>query len=273
VYALCTHKRERFKVSTGVSIPDKYWDNKNIIVKRSYPEYDSVSILINLTFQNLIRTATSIHSHNIEISIRQLRFEYYKRESAPTKRADSLLIEYSRWLDVKSPHLSYATIRNMMNTSTILREFVNNQKNGSKLYGFDKTQYEYFLNFLAIQKGLQDSTIDKHIKILKRFLCWAYQEEDFTFMNFKWKNIEDPIYLSDAEILKLLNADNLGHLTKSRDLFIFCTTTGMRYSDSQRFLPAWIKDEIIEYRMQKTGGKAYVPLFRQTKLILKKYSY
>lgn len=80
-------------------------------------------------------------------------------------------------------------------------------------------------------------------------------------MKYKWKNIDDPIYLSEAEILKLIHATNLGHLGKSRDLFLFCTTTGMKYSDSQRFCPEWIKDGIIEYRMQKTGGKAYVPLF------------
>ena len=169
VYAICTHQKDRFKVSSGISIPDKYWDNKNQTVKRSHPEFDSVSLKINSTFQKLIQAATSLQAENIEFSIRQLRTYYYKRESASTKSNKSLIVEYLSWLDVKSPHLSYGTIRNLMDTLTILREFVKYNKTDRNLYGFDKAQYEEFLNFLAIQHGLQDSTMDKHIKILNDF--------------------------------------------------------------------------------------------------------
>ncbi|HLN19461.1 MAG TPA: site-specific integrase [Bacteroidales bacterium] len=78
--------------------------------------------------------------------------------------------------------------------------------------------------------------------------------------------------LNEQELKTLMEARLTGYVEKARDLFIFLTTTGMRYSDSQLFDSSWITPEhILEFKQLKTGGKAMPPLYGTAMKILVKY--
>ncbi len=271
MYAIGAHQNKRFKVSTGLSIPVKYWDSQNHKLKRSHPEYDAFSLQISSTLQELINTTNYIKANDIPLTIDNLRKEYNKRNKPEDPLKINIIEDFKNWIEIKRPILAKATIRNMLNTQVVLSHFVDKNISG-KLNEFTKSNFEFFINYLAKDKSLRDSTIDKHTKVLKRFLVWAYPDEDFSFIRYSWTNIDDPIYITEEEINLLINANDIGYYKKPLDLFLFCCTTGMRHSDSQRFRPEWIKNGIIEYRSKKTGGKALVPLFKTTKEILQKWS-
>lgn len=80
--------------------------------------------------------------------------------------------------------------------------------------------------------------------------------------------MEEPLFLLESELETLISANLKGYLSKTCKLFVFCCTTGMRYSDTQCFSTLWLKDGVIEYRMKKTGGKAIVPIFSTTQKLL-----
>ena len=160
----------------------------------------------------------------------------------------------------EKPQLAHSSWRNLMNTYTNLKDFTKDEKEKLDHLNFVKAEFNRFLNYLITEKKHTNGTIDKHVKIFKRFLSWAYPEKEIQFVKYRWKKNDDVVALDESEMKVLIEADLHGYLDKTRDLFVFCATTGMRYSDSQRFQPAWITDDVIEYRSQKTSGKSIVPL-------------
>ena len=58
---------------------------------------------------------------------------------------------------------------------------------------------------------------------------------EIKYLSYKIAHVEEPIYVTEEELNKLIDSGISGYLAKTRDLFVFCALTGMRYSDSQRF--------------------------------------
>jgi integrase len=105
------------------------------------------------------------------------------------------------------------------------------------------------------------------------FLKTAYPEKDWSWVRYGMLNAEmEVVTLTETELHKLKDAPVGGYLKKTRDLFVFMATTGMRYSDSQLYDPSWqTPEEVLEFVQLKTGGKAYPPLYTVTREILLEY--
>lgn len=122
---------------------------------------------------------------------------------------------------------------------------------------------------------MADSTIQRLVKGIKTFLKFTYPSRDLSWMKYNLLSTaeEEVIALSEPELRTLINANLCGYLEKTRDLFVFLSTTGMRYSDSQLFDPSWITPEqVLEFSQLKTGGKAYPPLYEVSRTVLAKYN-
>jgi site-specific recombinase XerD len=90
----------------------------------------------------------------------------------------------------------------------------------------------------------------------------------YTLMNIE----EEVIALTEPELLYLMDFEIGGYLEKTRDLFVFLATSGMRYSDSQLFDPTWVSQEqVISFTQKKTSGIAITPLSSIARKILNKY--
>jgi integrase len=81
-------------------------------------------------------------------------------------------------------------------------------------------------------------------------------------------------YLTNEEIRKIIDADLDTELMKqSRDLFLFCCFSGLRYSDTQELTPSNIKDDFIVFTTVKTKKPQYnTPITYQAREILTKYN-
>ena len=119
-----------------------------------------------------------------------------------------------------------------------------------------------------------DSTINRLVRGTKTALKFAYPTKDLSWMKYNVLPIdEEVVALTEEELRKLINSDLTGYLEKTRDLFVFLATTGMRFSDSQLFDPTWITPEkVLEFNQLKTGGKAYPPLYEASKHVLTRWN-
>ncbi|MFA5816271.1 MAG: phage integrase SAM-like domain-containing protein [Bacteroidales bacterium] len=269
LYTIWTHNYEVLKVSTKIRMDDQYWDSKAQKLKKNHPDYKNIWTQIfqqekrvSEAMNDLIINSVSLTAVNLKLALDGEAFGHKK----------SLLQSFSDYAQLKRSKVAYGTYKNIILLIHSLTEFMQHEKVNPELTNMTKEVFEKWISYQIDIKEYSDSTTYKHVKKLREFLNWAYPDKDHKFIKYRVQTQEEPLYITGSELDILIQTELKGYLAKTRDLFVFCCTTGMRYSDSQRFCEYWVKDGVIEFRMQKTGGKAIVPIFKVTSQILTKWS-
>lgn len=158
-----------------------------------------------------------------------------------------------------------------------------------------------FIDYLRLQKKMNEKTAEKHYSNLMWFLGWCarkgYCSSDLIHrFKPKFKIIAPPvIFLTREELLKLYNyqipangtkvmvLDSNGKeyektigdasaLEKTRDLFCFCAFTSLRYSDMAKLKKSDIIDDCLHIVTKKTDDALIIELNDYSKAIIEKYS-
>jgi site-specific recombinase XerD len=132
----------------------------------------------------------------------------------------------------------------------------------------------------TVRKCQQNSSL-KHLKNLKKIIRIAIsndwiKKDPFYGIQFKHeeKNTE---FLTQEELERLINKDfSIQRLAQVRDIFVFCTFTGLAFTDVQQLAPQHlIKDNNgamwIRKNRQKTGNMCNVPVLSAAQRLIEKY--
>jgi hypothetical protein len=73
---------------------------------------------------------------------------------------------------------------------------------------FDKIMFGRFIQYLLVDQHLADTTINKHVKVLKTFLKFAYPTKDLSWLKYTLLAVEEEmISLTEDELKYLIEAD------------------------------------------------------------------
>ncbi len=146
-----------------------------------------------------------------------------------------------------------------------------------------------------VQQGLSDSAVHDYFKCLMSFLRWLDKSglrPDPTYRQFSFKtrwNTGDMVYLTVEELAAISSLDippdgteirkgnfkytveNRNDLVAVRDMFVFCCTTGLRFSDMQALEWESVLGDVICLVSVKTGKKTDIELNQVSSGILDKY--
>jgi integrase len=145
-------------------------------------------------------------------------------------------------------------------------------------------EIEAFQSWLIAAKGFYNTTVERRIIALKKFLEAHAEHVSFDYRTLRplhkvkaARNFH-PVTLTPEELegIRQLPLDHIPRLEKVRDLFLLQTWTGLRFSDVIRLAPEHIKSTKDGYRVRidinKTGDYSDVPLFPVAAEVLAKYS-
>ncbi|MDV6169373.1 site-specific integrase [Flavobacterium sp. DG1-102-2] len=116
------------------------------------------------------------------------------------------------------------------------------------------------------------------IKFLKTTLDQAMKLKLLTDDSWRETSAKSPegerVFLTPAEVkriheLKLYEFDK--RLSESRDFFLFCCYSGLRYSDANNLTHDNYKEGMLCFNHQKTGNRQETPMTIEAKLIFYKY--
>jgi site-specific recombinase XerD len=268
----------RITMTTGVSIPRKYWNAKAERVKenKEFPLYGKINAMLN----------------SLENQTRELALEFKAIGAKPSREEfkAALLAKTGRG-DTSKPDL-LAFIRQFIEERTAINQSAGTikvyQRALKHLEGWQaarKRQITFedvtegwkndFVAYLQAQ-GLADNTAGKMLDTLRVFIKEAYRRgliaDDPTAkarLSMPQKPV-DNIYLSERE-LEVLAAMDLTHserLDKVRDLFLIGCFTGLRFSDYTAIKPENIglvshgskEVECLTVTTTKTKAKVVIPL-------------
>lgn len=209
-----------------------------------------------------VREELKIALNEQSVSSKSL-FEYYQQF------IDEVSVSDSWSVGTKKKH------KTMMN---LLKEYKPN------LYFEDVTEafIANYLNWLIEEKEHINSYVFKTWKDIKWFLNWAtrrgynknldFQKYQIKLKGISMSNKANIFALSAEEFLHLYNMEDLlPYLDRVRDVFCFCCTTGLRYSDVRNLKWSNVKDGYIEFVTIKTDDPLTIPLNKFSKAIIEKY--
>lgn len=135
-----------------------------------------------------------------------------------------------------------------------------------------------------LQHNYRNTTIHKYVNFLRWYLRWANQNgyyKGFLHNTFKPKlkgaNFENKevIYITLNELRLLENfvfPPNKQYLERTRDVFLFCCYTGLRYSDVAKLKHSDIKNDCIKIVTKKTSDNLIIELNEHAFKLIAKYS-
>lgn len=282
----------RLVYSFGQAIDPDNWNKKKQRVKANGQTTVDGQHLLNELLDNLEEVCKTAYYTEIKNGIpepavlKEHLNEFLKKNHEPPKQKVTLYQLIGRFINNEitdqGKGRSKATLTIYGTTLKHLQDFERAERYP---IDFDTITLEFFHRFVAYLKGkgMMQNTIHKYIKSLKTFMGEAVDLHYTDNKAFRQKKFaikpedSESVYLREEELIKLweFKLENK-RLTPIKDLFIFGSFTGLRFSDFSRVQPENIIQEdgdvYLKVKTKKTGEMIYVPCHPLVLQIFEKYS-
>jgi integrase len=269
--------------TTGKTIEDKYWDDKNQIVKRGYPSSERFNILIRGIRKKVEDIASDLQISGKDPNVHLVKQLYESNQAEKETKVQYSFFEYAElYLEKAKKHKNLGTIKTYRTTINKLKEY---EKYAQKKFDWNCIDMEFYYDFFEFYTGIQGyltNGFGRVIKIMKVILNDAtengynvnlkYQNKNFRALREEVNNI----YLSEVELQKIIELDltSQKNLEQIRDLFIVGCYTGLRFSDFSQVKKENIIDgRFLKLKTIKTDEWVTIPLVDKVSVIMDKYKW
>lgn len=283
------------RAKSGIWIKPTQWDHNKNQIKAGSGTADIRESLQNLENSILKAVLTldksSINKAWLESFIDKIHYpeNYTQPKAATTLLAivEDFIKKAPERKDSNGRTISVKTIYQYGQLQTMLRKFAKKQfsrkrkdnKQDWELSEVNKNFYDAYVDFMY-SEGYKLNTVGKHIKNLKVIINSLPDElrQECKIINSrecrKLSEDIDNVYLTEAELKVLEDYDfsDRPSLDRVRDWFLLLCWTGCRYSDLDKLTSEYIKNDLFQFRQQKTNNVVAIPLHPTVKKILAKYN-
>lgn len=281
----------RLDLSTGYRVDLNKWDDSKQKVKSgTYNKLKQSASEINASLnkkESIIQDIFKVYEVKEEIpEIKVLKEEINSRIKIQPTIVENKITKIS-FFETFNQFIKECSKENQWTTATIkkYRTLGNNLEKFDKrisLNSFDHKKLDKYMDYLTTKHKYKNTTLEKHLKFLKRFLKWGIDKgyiENNSYKNYspKIKKVNKKvIFLTKNDIDKIKKfpvPSEKQYLERVRDVLIFSCFSGLRYSDL--FALTWddMKSDSLEFVTEKTDDKIIVELNDHTRAIIEKYRY
>jgi len=276
-----TLDKKRSKISTGLSIPVKFWDKEREIAKSSYSLFSFVNNELSMIRKYCEFEYTQLSQNGIvnrEKYINKVK-EFIKKE----ERKTISVIEKS-FYEYWDEFIDFSDVN-----QRVLPRVVNLYKRAKRYF----QEFAPYISFNEIDENLL-TTYKTHLFTVKNlqingalpyfknglfvFLNWSLRNGYSNNLKFKLFKIhaterEYNVYLSLEEIDKINSLENLSiYLENARDWLNIMSFTGLRICDAKRLNASHINYDknIIDIIAKKTNRRLNIPIIPQISKFIQK---
>ncbi len=277
VILYCRKKKGTFKYFTKIKVKKSDWSNQRMVVRNSNEKESKENNIILDDLEGLIKgiVRESVFQKK-DISLDEIHRKFMENMGELIAK-DDFFKTYDKFI-LENKHLKTAsTIQTYEATKVKLQAFETKYKSKLTFDNMDQRFYESFVKYLIEELKMLNNTVGKHIKTLKVFLHYAFDNghvnKEFNLDKFKvYREDAETIYLSEVELMRMYGLNDLPlYLEKIKDNFCFGCFTGLRFSDIDKLRDIHIKDGFIELKSEKTKSNLKIPLTQYAQEILNKY--
>lgn len=291
-------KGKRLRMSTGLSIKPKHWNDKQHTARIS-DECDHSKI--NARLSELKRIVEDLYKKYEEDgffpSPKIFKEQVLNANENPIKRKSEMNFwdHFEKFVDEKRAIVKNGDVRDYHNSLRkhllVVQKKMDTQLTFQTINPRNTEFHKIWTSYLTNEainsfgeQGLLVNSIGKINKLLRALLNWSFRNsvtESFDLSHFP-PITEDvqTIYLSKSDLKKLENINLEGIQDEVRDLFLVGCETALRFSDYSRITRSHlnIEEEELQIRPKKTEGKVlnnnlHIPFSPRLHKILLKYNY
>lgn len=254
-----THFRKTTSISTGFSVPKKYWDFKKNEITKNYPNVDSVHRLNNLLLKEKTNANDIITKLYDENKLHYMSIDEVKNRIVKKHNYISFF-GYGNSLveDLKKSH-RYGTARSYRGSLSVLKTFMNGRD--LKINEFN---YSFILKFekYHLGKGNSLNSLSSYLRTYRAIFNKAIKEglidrEAYPFYNYTIRQTPTKKRAIDFKYIKRILELELPKdttLFRYRNYFI-CSYLlyGMNFTDMAYLKLENIVDNRLKFRRKKTG--------------------
>lgn len=261
---------ERIRFSTPYVIDSRNWSTgypfKINTTKALRNSLDVLAMKCNNFIDDMIKKESRLPSKN---ELREFCKIATGKKKQKTNSLESFCNDYFNYKQTRTKEKRLEIIKSVINNFSISCGKIDlNQLIKNNLHDWQNS---------LTNKGLKNSTVNGYTGIVSSFFKWMLKN-DYTDKNYskyfdKLKVIDSEIIaLEEKELVILETSTGLSaKLEKTKDLFLFCFYTGLRFSDTKKVDLSAIQNNELMTRQKKTGNFVTIPLLKEAKAILNKY--
>ncbi len=274
---------KRYKLSSGLEIDPAQWNARRQEPKDTHKDY---GVLMNglKAFKEAVTDAChAIAKEGGEITATEIRARIdgkaAEANKAPELTPDAIFKKaFEDFIEIGAETKQYSTIQVYRTVFTRLKEYESHIKKPLTFEALGPHFHDHYRAWMLKngsartgKERLLDDTVNKHFKIIKTFMGWAFDRRmhnNDAYRKFKaaGKSKVEHISLTESELIRLQEMDlsDNKRLERVRDLLIFACYTGQRWSDIEAFSREYIKEEraglVWRFDSKKTGKHTAIPL-------------
>jgi integrase/recombinase XerD len=274
----------RLKCATGEKCKPTDWNSDRQKFRASYPLAEEANLLLVRLAADTLAWWRKLRAAGEAPTLAGLR-DVLRPKAEPEAaivEQQSVTVWYDEYRrSMKARGYAFETLRHNLVTRNWMACF--EKWSGAML---DPTTYNMALHdrlmvYLREERKLAPNSVATAIKDLKTFLRWLRDERGFAvsvdISKLVIKSFDTPkLYLTATELDRIASAMLPANLVPTRDIFLFCCYTGLRYSDvsglHRGHLHEWDGGRLLRLMMSKTRAGVSIYLTAAASAILNKYN-
>jgi integrase len=281
-----TFNHQRLRLSTGLSVPAKAWDQEDQKAKPMKEFAETNKRLREITnflldkYDELFPSESVFSKDEIKTKSKELKdsFQVFAGRKEETITIPTTLLSFIGVFQERYKNRFNPT--HVLHYNALKTHLESFQQKKSFKVGFETIGKDFYLQFTDYLKeiGLKPNTIGSHIKRLKRLMNEAVEDKLTTNLehhkrDFKVIKVDvDSVYLTTDEIQTLYEFPiDIPEKRRVRDIFVLNCFTGLRHSDWSKVSFENIHNGNLYIRTQKTDEPVIIPVKPLVIEILNKY--
>ncbi len=270
---------KRYKLSSGLEIDPAQWNARRQEPKDTHKDFAAIMNDLKAFKEAVTDACYAIAKEGGEITATEIRARVdgkaAEANKAPELTPDAIFKKaFEDFIEIGAETKQYSTIQVYRTVFTRLKEYESHIKKPLTFEALGPHFHDHYRAWMLKngsartgKERLLDDTVNKHFKIIKTFMRWAFDRRmhnNDAFKRFKSAGSSkvDQICLTEAELLHLQGLDLTSNkkLERVRDLLIFACYTAQRWSDIQAFNKQDVKKGVWRFVQGKTNKSVALPL-------------
>jgi len=271
IFIRYSDEQDFLDIDTNLNVNPQNFKNQKVL--SSDDGHEIKNMIINDYLGEVIYMVGQAKSIYKSVSVSSLK--KYWNQGAAREVGDlfDFFKKADKWLASIKDTKSKQTYKNCKTVLNVAKEF---EQHSGLIWDMDIINTAFVLHYyryLIIERGLFDTTANKHIRTVKQFARETFPEHEFpsispTMLQHKL------VWLNQGELTTLNSLRLEPPYDRILDLFLFLAATGVRYHDSQTFQTSWqtpMADNLAEYMSLYDLKNGYSPLPGVASKILETY--
>lgn len=268
-----------YRLSTGLSLKLDQWDKNGNKVNKKHHKWRNLNALLKKYESNIDNFVADLRIKGMVVDFQKIKCHHaIKMERKSALNQDDFYHHYDRFTEKKFLKISSGTQNHYLLLRKQLLAYQKNLKLTDLTYSF----FNDFFHYLETVEGIGESGLAMRrknlITTLEEFkrLKLINDNNCKLIPRFKEKERDEFLTPEDLTAVTKLNLQfglKTYGLNLSRDLFLFASYTGLRFSDVMNLNHTNVKGRRIEMIVSKTSKSIEIPINDKAMEILKKYDY